>query len=152
MHSERIHEILKLCYNYCEEFPIFVSVEFAYITASRPRLAQLAAAGDPNALRANRLLNDTDRVLAVSQIGVTMASLGIGWVGESAAEQLIHRALTFIPSAWSNALAQTLGLVVAFASITALHIVLGEQAPKIVAIQSARLSQVGRPSNLTRVP
>lgn len=115
----------------------FVSVEFAYITASRPRLAQLAAGGDANAALANRLLGDTDRLLAVSQIGVTMASLGIGWVGESVAEQLIHRALAFIPGAWSSALAQGIGLVLAFASITALHIVLGEQAPKIVAIQTA---------------
>lgn len=115
----------------------FVSVEFAYVTASRPRLAQLAANGDANAALANRLLNDTDRLLAVSQIGVTMASLGLGWVGESVAEQVIHRALAFIPGVWSNALAQGIGLVVAFASITALHIVLGEQAPKIVAIQTA---------------
>ncbi len=115
----------------------FVSVEFAYITASRPRLAQLAAEGDPNATLASRLMLDTDRLLAVSQIGITMASLGIGWVGESAAEQVIHRALAFIPGVWSNALAQGIGLVLAFASITALHIVLGEQAPKIVAIQTA---------------
>jgi len=115
----------------------FVSVEFAYITASRPRLAQLAAEGDSNATLASRLMRDTDRLLAVSQIGVTMASLGIGWVGESAAEQVIHRVLVFIPGVWSNALAQGIGLVAAFASITALHIVLGEQAPKIVAIQTA---------------
>jgi len=115
----------------------FVSVEFAYITASRPRLAQLAAEGDSNATLASRLMLDTDRLLAVSQIGVTMASLGIGWVGESAAEQVIHRTLAFIPGVWSNALAQGIGLVAAFASITALHIVLGEQAPKIVAIQTA---------------
>lgn len=115
----------------------FVSVEFAYVTASRPRLAQLAANGDANAALANRLLSDTDRLLAVSQIGVTMASLGLGWVGESVAEQVIHHALAWIPGIWSNALAQGIGLVVAFASITALHIVLGEQAPKIVAIQTA---------------
>lgn len=115
----------------------FVSVEFAYITASRPRLAQLAATGNPNATLVNRLLSDTDRLLAVSQIGITMASLGIGWVGESVAEQVIHRALAFIPGVWGNALAQGIGLVVAFATITALHIVLGEQAPKIVAIQTA---------------
>lgn len=115
----------------------FVSVEFAYVTASRPRLAQLAANGNANAALANRLLSDTDRLLAVSQIGVTMASLGLGWVGESVAEQVIQRALAFIPGMWSNALAQGIGLIVAFASITALHIVLGEQAPKIVAIQTA---------------
>jgi len=115
----------------------FVSVEFAYITASRPRLAQLATEGDTGAALANHLLQDTDRVLAVSQIGVTMASLGIGWVGESVAEQVIHRALVALPGAWSTALAQGIGLVLAFASMTALHIVLGEQAPKIVAIQAA---------------
>jgi CBS domain containing-hemolysin-like protein len=115
----------------------FVSVEFAYITASRPRIDQLAAKGNANAALVNRLLGDTDRLLAVSQIGITMASLGIGWMGESAAEQVIHRAFAFIPGLWSNAIAQVVGLVAAFAFITALHIVLGEQAPKIVAIQTS---------------
>ncbi|MCI0475368.1 MAG: hemolysin family protein [Anaerolineales bacterium] len=115
----------------------FVSVEFAYITASRPRINQLAAKGNASAALVNRLLGDTDRLLAVSQIGITMASLGIGWVGESAAEQVIHRAFAFIPGLWSNAIAQVIGLILAFAFITALHIVLGEQAPKIVAIQTS---------------
>lgn len=115
----------------------FVSVEFAYVTAPRPRLDQLAARGEPNAVLAQRLMGNKDRLLAVSQICITLASLGIGWVGESAAEEVIRLVFAFIPAAWSSALAKSIGLVLAFVSISALHIVLGEQAPKIVAIRTA---------------
>ena len=115
----------------------FVSVEFAYITVPRPRIDQLVAKGDRNASLVQRLLSNTDRVLATSQVGITMASLAIGWVGENAAEKVIHLIFAFVPAPWDNALAQGIGLALAFACITALHIVLGEQAPKIVAIRTA---------------
>jgi CBS domain containing-hemolysin-like protein len=115
----------------------FVSVEFAYVTVPRPRIDQLAAHGNKNASIVKRLLADTDRVLAASQVGVTMASLGIGWVGQNAAEDIIRVLFGFIPPPWNTALAQGIGLVLAFALITMTHVVFGEQAPKIMAIRSA---------------
>ncbi len=115
----------------------FVSVEFAYVTVPHPRIDQLAAKGDAAAARVQRLLLDTDRVLAASQIGVTMASLGLGWVGENLAGELIRLLFASLGNpALANGIASGVGLVIAFAFITSAHVVLGEQTPKIVALQS----------------
>lgn len=115
----------------------FVSVEFAYITVPRPRIDQLVESGNKAAQLVQRLIGDTDRVLAASQIGITVASLGIGWVGENATEKIIHLFFASLPIQISETIAQTVGIALAFSIITALHVVLGEQAPKIVAIRNA---------------
>lgn len=115
----------------------FVSVEFAYITVPRPRIDQLVETGNRSARLVQRLISDTDRVLAVSQIGITMASLGIGWVGENAVEKIIHYVFTAVPLPIADTVSRIIGVVIAFAMITSLHVVLGEQAPKIVSIREA---------------
>ncbi len=115
----------------------FVSVEFSYVSVPRPRIQRLAASGDPNAVLVQHLLLDTDRVLAASQIGITVASLGLGWVGENAANDLIHYLFASAPLALQSAVAQAIGLAIAFGLITSLHIVVGEQAPKIIALSTA---------------
>ena len=117
----------------------FVSVEFAYVTVPRPRIDQLAAKGNPAATRVQHLLADTDRVLAASQIGITIASLGLGWVGENLAGELIRIAFTFSGNpALANGIAHGVGLAIAFAFITSAQVVCGEQAPKIVAHDMGR--------------
>jgi CBS domain containing-hemolysin-like protein len=118
----------------------FVAVEFAAVSARHNRLDQFAADGDAGAKRALRLLKDTDRVLAASQLGITMASLALGWVGEPFVADLIEPPLRLLPtSAWvdPNQLAHGVAAALAFALITSLHIVLGEQSPKIYAIGNA---------------
>lgn len=116
----------------------FVSVEFAYVTVPHPRIDQLAEKGSAAAVRVQRLLADTDRVLAASQIGVTIASLGLGWVGENVAGEVMRGVFSASANqAVTNSIAYGIGLALAFVVITSAHIVLGEQAPKIVAMQSA---------------
>lgn len=114
----------------------FVSVEFAYVTVPRLRIDQLAAKGNTAAIWVQRLMSDTDRVLAAAQVGVTMASLGLGWVGENLASELIRLLFGGNP-ALVNSLAYGIGLALAFALITSAHVVLGEQTPKIIVIRSA---------------
>jgi CBS domain containing-hemolysin-like protein len=115
----------------------FVSVEFAYITVPRPRIDQLVESGNRAAQLVQHLIGDTDRVLAASQIGITVASLGIGWVGENATEKIIRLFLAAMPVHLTETITHTVGIVLAFSVITALHVVLGEQAPKIIAIRQA---------------
>lgn len=112
----------------------FVSVEFAYVTVPRTRIQQLAAKGDFRAAIVQRLTSDTDRVLAAAQLGVTLASLGLGWVGENTASELIRLAFANLPPAFSGAIAYGIGLVIAFVLISSFQIILGEQTPKIMAI------------------
>lgn len=116
----------------------FVSVEFAYVTVPHPRIDQLATKGSAAAARVQELLADTDRVLAASQIGITIASLGLGWVGENLAGEFIRMILpSSVDPAFAGGIARGVALAIAFLLITSAHVVLGEQAPKIVAIRSA---------------
>jgi CBS domain containing-hemolysin-like protein len=118
----------------------FVAVEFAAVSARHNRLDQFAADGVPGAKRAQRLLKDTDRVLAASQLGITMASLALGWVGEPFVADLIEPPLRLLPiNPWVDPiqLAHGVAATLAFVAITALHIVFGEQSPKIYAIGNA---------------
>ncbi len=113
----------------------FVAVEFAVVSVPRPRIDQLASHGNRTAELVQQLLNDSDRVLAASQVGITMASLGLGWLGDRLAENVISRLVDPLPAPWNGAIVHSFGFVVAFVIITSLHIVLGEQVPKMTAIQ-----------------
>lgn len=115
----------------------FVAVEFATVTVPRPRIDQLASHGDDTAGLVQKLLNDPDRVLAASQIGITMASLALGWLGDRLAEAIISPLVHPLPSPWNGTAVHAFGFAVAFVIITSLHVVLGEQAPKMTAIRFA---------------
>jgi CBS domain containing-hemolysin-like protein len=115
----------------------FVSVEFATVTVPRPRIDQLASHGDKTASLVQKLLADADRVLAASQVGITMASLALGWLGDRVAEGIISPLVDPLPPPWNGAVVHSFGFAVAFIIITSLHIVLGEQAPKMTAIHFA---------------
>ncbi len=115
----------------------FVAVEFAAVSARRGRIDQLVEDRAAGAQRAQRLLQDTDRVLAASQLGITMASLALGWVGEPFVAELIEPPLHLLPANLVDPVAHSISAVVAFTVITSLHIILGEQAPKVYAIRNA---------------
>jgi CBS domain containing-hemolysin-like protein len=113
----------------------FVAVEFSTVSVPHTRIDQLAARGSSAAALLQKMLRDTDRVLAASQLGITMASLGLGWLGENLAGQIVSPIVAALPAPFNSALLYSLGFALAFAVITSLHIVLGEQAPKMTAIQ-----------------
>jgi putative hemolysin len=113
----------------------FVAAEFALVAVRRSRVAELVAERRTNA---KALLTATDRLdayLAATQLGITISSLALGWVGEPALAHLIEPALAFLPGLLSTAVAHTVSVVISFVIITSLHIVLGELAPKSLALQ-----------------
>src|SRR5688500_13616157 len=113
----------------------FVAAEFAIISVRKTRIDQLLAEGSRMARPVRRALQNPDQFIAATQLGITMASLGLGWIGESALASLLEPALVGLPAPISVATAQTISFAIAFTIITALHIVLGELAPKTVALQ-----------------
>lgn len=124
----------------------FTAMEFALVAVRRTRIAQLSAEGNRSAQLVGRLLDNPDRFIAASQLGITMASLALGWVGESTMAVIIEPPLRLLVGRWSVAVAHTAGTITAFALITYLHIVLGEQVPKGVALRYAeRTSLVAAP-------
>ena len=115
----------------------FVATEIAFITVRRTRIDQLVAEGDHRAARVRHVIGDPARLFAAIQIGNTMASLALGWVGEPAVARLIFPLLANLPTRWAQAGAHAIAVVLAFALITSLLVVCGELAPKTLALRHA---------------
>ncbi|MHB1413737.1 MAG: hemolysin family protein [Chloroflexota bacterium] len=114
---------------------VFVATEFAYVTVRRTRIAQLAPSGDPAAKSVQRALGNLDFYVAASQLGITMASIALGWFGEPVFAGLIEPPVASLVGTFAPYAAHTVAVVVAFALITGLHIVLGEFVPKTLALE-----------------
>ncbi len=113
----------------------FVAAEFALVKVRLTQIEQLSRQGSFPARVARNVLQHLDSYLSACQLGITLASLGLGWVGEDVGIKLLKPALAKIGFAEA---ANYLALPLAFVLITFLHISLGEQAPKIMAIRAAR--------------
>src|SRR5688572_10827898 len=114
----------------------FVATEFALVAVRRSRIEQLVAEGRRSAGVVKKALEHLDTYIAATQLGITMASLALGWLGEPALAHLIEPLLAaLLPGEWVVAGSHAVAVAVSFAIITALHIVLGELAPKGIALQ-----------------
>ncbi len=115
----------------------FVAVEFSLVAVRPTRIAQLREQGEPRARTVQGLLQNLDRVLSGVQVGITIASLSLGWLGEITIAGMVEPIILGLGLPLSTALAHTAGIAVAFALITALHVVLGELVPKSIALERA---------------
>ncbi len=112
----------------------FVAAEFALVSVRRSRVVSLAESGDVRAVRLLRLLDNLNSYISATQLGITMASLALGWIGEPALSKLLEIPLHGLVS---TAVRHTIAFAGAFTIITFLHIVLGELAPKTLALDRA---------------
>jgi putative hemolysin len=113
----------------------FVATEFAIVAVRRSRLEQLAAEGHPSAEAAKQVVGHLDAYIAACQLGITMASLALGWIGEPAFAHLVEPPLEMLVGQFAPTAAHGIAVGTAFAIITTLHIVIGELAPKGLALQ-----------------
>lgn len=116
----------------------FVASEFALVTVRRSRVAALVAEGNRRARTLVRVIDRLDAYISAVQLGITLASLALGWIGEQTfADMFTPVFRLLLPSAASEIAAHSVAVAVAFATITFLHIVLGELAPKTLALERA---------------
>ncbi|MFD0620323.1 hemolysin family protein [Paenibacillus sp. GCM10027629] len=120
----------------------FVAAEFALVKVRQTRLTQLANEGNRRAHFALKVNHRLDTYLSATQLGITLASLALGWVGEPAISHLIVEPLLAKLGVADPTITQTISFVAAFSVITFLHIVLGELAPKTLAIQKAEAASL----------
>ncbi|KJD44270.1 hemolysin family protein [Paenibacillus terrae] len=113
----------------------FVSAEFAMVKVRSSRIEALVEAGNKKAVYAANMLHNLDAYLSACQLGITLASLGLGWIGEPAIAHLIEP--VFTAAGLGPVYVHGTAVVIAFIVITILHIVLGELAPKTIAIRKA---------------
>src|SRR6187431_1053605 len=111
----------------------FVAAEFALVGVRSSRIETLAASGNRSAQRLMGLLQNLNAYLSACQLGITLASLALGWIGEPAVARLLESPL----SGFSDPIRHGIAFAIAFSIITSLHIVLGEQAPKLIGLAAA---------------
>ena len=115
----------------------FVASEFAIIRIRSSRIDQLIEEGNRNAIVAKKVISNLDEYLSACQLGITVTALGLGWLGEPTIKHLLDP--LFLGLNIPASISHITSLVIAFAAITFLHVVLGELAPKTLAIQKAEV-------------
>lgn len=113
----------------------FVTSEFAIVKVRSSRIDQLIEEGNRSAVSAKKVITNLDEYLSACQLGITMTALGIGALGEPTFEHILHPVLAFFNL--PESLTSILSIIIAFSIMTFLHVVVGELAPKTVAIQKA---------------
>ena len=115
----------------------FAAAEASLLSARKSRIQQLADEGDTGAKAALQLLANPERLLSVVQVGVTLASLGLGWAGEEAFHQLLLGWMQPLIVPWTVKVIPVFALVMSFGLMTYMHVVIGEVVPKNIAIETA---------------
>jgi CBS domain containing-hemolysin-like protein len=115
----------------------FVAAEFALITVRWTRIEELVARGKFGAKAVQVALEHVDDAIAACQLGITFASLALGWLGEPALAHLLRPLFSGVEQRWGDALSHGMALGIAYVLLTYMHVVLGEQAPKALAIRRA---------------
>jgi CBS domain containing-hemolysin-like protein len=115
---------------------LFVAAEFALVAVRRTRVEEMVHQGVKGAKMVEHALHRLDRCIAATQLGITLSSIALGWVGEPVLARLLQPLFGFLSEAGSHLAAHTLATVTAFLLITFLHVVFGELIPKNIAIQS----------------
>lgn len=111
----------------------FVAAEFSLVKVRKTRLEQLSSEGSYNAKKALKLVNETNKMLAAAQLGITIASIALGWVAEATIVQLITPIINLFPLN-TNLTAHAISVPISFVLVTYFHVLLGEQLPKCIAL------------------
>lgn len=114
----------------------FVAAEFAIVKVRESQIEIKAQTGNGMAKISKGILKNLNAYLSATQLGITLASLALGWIGEEAASEIVHHMFTAIGLDMGSATVKAIAIGIAFFMITTLHIVLGEQVPKTLAISS----------------
>jgi putative hemolysin len=115
----------------------FVAAEFGLVAVRRTRVEEITQQGVPGARSVGDAVAHLDRSIAATQLGITLASIALGWLGEPALVGLLEPAVhRVVPEAWAHGVAHTAAVTVAFALITFMHVVFGELIPKSLALQA----------------
>jgi putative hemolysin len=115
---------------------LFVAVEFALVAVRKTRVEEMVRLGFKRAKTLEGAINHLDRSIAATQLGTTLASIGLGWLGEPALARILQPAFHFLPQSWGLAAAHTVATIIAFILITFMHVVFGELVPKSLALQA----------------
>ena len=113
----------------------FVAAEFSLVKVRKTRLEQLCNEGNTNAKKAMKLVDDVNKMLAAAQLGVTIASIALGWVAESTIVQLIEPVIRLFAGSLAHVSSHVVAVPISFVLVTYFHVLLGEQLPKCISLR-----------------
>lgn len=113
----------------------FVAAEFSLVKVRKTRLEQLCNEGNSNAKKAMKLVDDVNKMLAAAQLGVTIASIALGWVAESTIVQLIEPVIRLFAGSLAHISSHVVAVPISFVLVTYFHVLLGEQLPKCISLR-----------------
>jgi CBS domain containing-hemolysin-like protein len=116
---------------------LFVAAEFALVAVRKTRIEELVHRGVKRARSVESAMHSLDRSIAATQLGITLASIGLGVVGEPALAHLLEPLADFLPESWREAAKHSIAAPLAFLLITYLHVVFGELIPKALALETS---------------
>ena len=114
----------------------FVAAEFALVAVRSTRVEEMVNQGVPRAKAVEGAVDNLDRTIAATQLGITLASIALGWVGEWALARLMEPWFDFLPASQAFITRHTLAVAISFTLVTFLHVVFGELIPKAIALQT----------------
>jgi CBS domain containing-hemolysin-like protein len=113
----------------------FVAAEFALVAVRRTKVEEMIRKKRAGAEAVKRAVSHLDGAIAATQLGITLASLALGWIGEPAIASLLDPLLSLLPVQWVDTASHSFSAIIAFTTITFLHVIIGELAPKALALQ-----------------
>lgn len=113
----------------------FVAAEFALVAVRRTQVEEQVRQGKRGSHALAGQVDNLDRSIAATQLGITLASIALGWIGEPALAKLLEPFFSFLSGGWQAAAVHTIAIIIAFTLITLMHVILGELAPKAIALQ-----------------
>jgi CBS domain containing-hemolysin-like protein len=116
---------------------LFVAAEFALVSVRKTRVEEMVGKSVPGARAILAALSKLDRSIAATQLGITLCSIGLGFIGEPALATIVGYGTHVLPPAWRGVVSHSVAAVLAFLLITYLHVVFGELIPKAVALQTS---------------
>jgi putative hemolysin len=114
---------------------LFAAAQFALVAVGRTRVEEMIAQGKKGAKAVEYARADQTRSIATTQLGITLASLTLGWVGVSLLTGFLEPVFAYLPLGWSSVATHAVAVFIALTLITFMHVVFGELVPKIVALQ-----------------
>ena len=126
----------------------FVAAEFALVSVRKTRIEEMVNGGIVGASKVQKIIGNLDQTIAATQLGITIASIGLGFVGEPAAARIVLPLFQWVIPDWKEVTVHGIATVIAFVGVTFIHVVFGELIPKTLALRAPEKASIAVSSTM----
>ncbi|MBJ7495623.1 MAG: DUF21 domain-containing protein, partial [Gemmataceae bacterium] len=126
----------------------FVAAEFALVSIRKTRIEEMVNSGVVGATKVQKIIENLDQTIAATQLGITVASIGLGFVGEPAAARILFPVFQWVVPAWKDVTVHGIATLIAFVGVTFIHVVFGELIPKTLALRAPEKASIAVSSTM----